>query len=70
MASHARQTSYGDRADSSSAAGAEVPLLLGGNIQQDEQISCYKDQSSVIKQLEVSPSPTVVTEGVTECRRN
>lgn len=67
---HVRQTPYRDGADSSSAAGAEVSLLLGGNIQQDKQVSCYKDQSSVIKQLQVSPSPTVVTEGVTGCRRN
>lgn len=64
------QPSYRDGANSYSTAGAEVSLLLGGNVQQDEQVSCYKDQSSVIQQLQVPSAPTVVTEGVTEYRTN
>lgn len=59
---------YRDGADSSSTAGAEIPLLLGGNVQQDEQVACYEDQSSIIQELQVPPAPTVIAKRVTECR--
>lgn len=61
---------YRDGANSFPAAGAEVFLLSGGNVQQDELVTRYKDQSFIIQQLQVRPAPTVITKGVTECRTN
>lgn len=61
---------YRDRANSFPAAGAEVFLLSGRNVQQDELVTRYKDQSSIIQQLQVRPAPTVITKGVTECGMN
>lgn len=59
---------YRNGANSSPTAGAEVSLILGIHIKQDEHISCYKDQSVFIQQLQVPPSSTVITIGVAECR--
>lgn len=59
---------YRNGPDSSSAAGAEVCLVLGSHIKKDEHISCYKDQGFFIQRLQVPPASTVITKGVAECR--
>lgn len=66
--SDAWQSYYRNGADSSPAAGAEVSLLLGSHVKQDEHISCYKNQSIFIQRLQVPPASTVVTKGVAESR--
>lgn len=58
---------YRDCSDSPSTAGAQVSLLLGVHIEQDEHVPRYKNQSSVIQQLQVCPASTVIAKGVTDC---
>lgn len=52
--------SYPDGTNSATAAGAQVPLLLGANIKQDEQLASNDDQSFIIQQLQVCSPATVV----------
>lgn len=61
-------SNYRNGANSSPTAGAEVSLLLGMYIKQDEHISCYEEQSFFIQQMQVCPTSTVIPKGVTEHR--